>query len=184
MANYSTNSSGVVVSKTFGSDTIASVEHPLTKLEYGPTGSATVVTDDNPLPVNVRLTNLPPLAPTTDRIGAVMASDVVSVGTTTVAPKFAVINRNTTGNGTAVVAAVTSKKIRVLRFSFVHAGAVTVKWQSGTTDISGPMVFDAAGGMVEPFSPYGICETASGLALNLNLSAAVQVGGTLQYVEI
>jgi len=184
MPNYSTNTSGAVISKTFGSDTISNIEHPFTKLEYGPAGTATVVTDDNPLPVNVRLTNLPALAPTTDRIGAVLASDLVSVGTTTVAPKYAVINRSSTGNGTAVVAAVTAKKIRVLRFSFVHAGAVTVKWQSGTTDISGPMVFDAAGGMVEPFSPYGSFETAAGVALNLNLSATVQVGGTLQYVEI
>jgi hypothetical protein len=85
----------------------------------------------------------------------------------------------------AAVAAVTGKKVRVIFAWLTGNGAVNVKWQSATTDLTGLEYIDAAGkGMVLPPNPYGWCETASAEALNLNLSASVAVGGLVGYVEV
>lgn len=95
---------------------------------------------------------------------------------------FAPINVSSSGDNT-VVAGVTSKKIKVLSVVLVAAGAVSVKWRSGTTDLSGAMPLAANSGFVLPSaSPVGrYFETASGQALNINLSGAVQVSGHISY---
>lgn len=100
--------------------------------------------------------------------------------------KYAKISASASGNNT-LVAAVTDKKIRVLQYNFVVAGAVNVKFQSaaGGTDISGLKTFAAAGGgMGAGYSPVGWFETAAGALLNLSLSGAVLVGGELVYIEV
>lgn len=120
---------------------------------------------------------------TTDSIAAAIQTDALMSGTTTLTPKFAVVSASAAGDNT-VVAAVASKKIRVISYVLVAAGAVTAKWRSGTTDISGPLAFAANGGAAPGYNPFGFFETASGAALNLNLSAAVTVGGHITYVEV
>lgn len=87
----------------------------------------------------------------------------------------------------AVVAAVSGKKIRVKSFQFVNGAntANTVKWRSGSTDISGTLTAPAA------FGPFGgipasdprgfLLETVAGAALNLNLSAATAVLAVGEY---
>lgn len=113
-----------------------------------------------------------------------LATDLVANGTATLTPKFAKITASASGN-TSVVALVASKKIRVLQMVFTGNGAVNVKFQSNTTDITGLTYIGAAGGgIAPPFSPLGLFETAAGEALNINLSGAVAVGGTLVYVEV
>lgn len=100
--------------------------------------------------------------------------------------KFAKIAASSSGDNT-LVAAVTSKKIRVLAYKLSGAGAVNAKFQSGAsgTDLTGLTYIAAAGGgQVAPFNPVGWFETAAGALLNLNLSGAVAVGGELVYVEI
>lgn len=80
-----------------------------------------------------------------------------------------------------VVAAVTGKKIRVKSFELVNgvATANSVKWRSGTTDISGVATAPAAiGTFAECFAsdPKAfLVQTVAGEALNLNLSAATAV---------
>jgi hypothetical protein len=104
-------------------------------------------------------------------------------GTTALTPKFAKIQASSSGDN-AVVALVSGKKIRVLRWGLTSNGAVNVKWRSNTTDVTGPRYltqFASAGGS---YCPVGIFETAAGEALNINLSAAVAVGGELVYVEV
>lgn len=99
--------------------------------------------------------------------------------------KFAKIVATASG-ATAVVAAVTAKKIKVLGYVFVAAGAVAVKFQSATTDITGVMTIGSNGGVAaSAVAPAGghLLETAAGEALNINLSDAVVVGGHLSYVE-
>jgi cell wall-associated NlpC family hydrolase len=123
---------------------------------------------------------------TTDTITAKIATDSLHNGTTALTPKFAAISASSNGNNT-VVAAVTSKKIRVLAWNLMGAGAVNAKWQSGAsgTDLTGLYYVAAAGGGISvPFNPLGWFETASGTLLNLNLSGAVAVGGNLVYVEV
>lgn len=105
---------------------------------------------------------------------------------TSLTPKFAAISASSSGNNT-IVPAVTSKKIRVLAYNFIGAGAVNAKFQSGAsgTDLTGLKYIAAAGGGIcAPFNPLGWFETGSGVLLNLNLSGAVAVGGELVYVEV
>lgn len=81
-----------------------------------------------------------------------------------------------------IVAAVADREIYVHSIFLLTAAAVDFTFRSGATDISGLLVWDGASkGFVMPFNPKGWMHTKSGEPLNLNLSAAVGVGGTLQY---
>lgn len=122
---------------------------------------------------------------TTDTITAKLATDKLHDGATALTPKFAVIDAATSGDNT-LLAAVTSKKIRVVSLFIVAAGAVNVRFESGTggAALTGQMNLAANGGFVLPFNPVGWFESASGVLLNLELSAAVSVDGSLGYVEV
>lgn len=114
------------------------------------------------------------------------ATDVVMTGSgTELTPKFAAISASSSGNNT-LVAAVTGKKIRVLALFLIANGAVNAKLQSGAggTDLTGLAYCAANGGFVLPYNKVGWCETAAATLLNLNLSAAVAVGGCVVYVEV
>lgn len=104
---------------------------------------------------------------------------------TAVTPKFAAIAASTSGNNT-IVAAVSSKKIRVLAAQIIANGTVNAKWQSGAsgTDLTGLAYLVANAGYVLPFNPAGWFETASNTLLNLNLSGATAVGGSITYIEV
>lgn len=125
----------------------------------------------------------------TNLLGRTSSSDETSTiynGTTALTPKFAAIAASSSGNNT-VIAAVTSKKIRVLAYNIIGNGAVNAKWQSGAsgTDLTGLKYIAAAGGGIcANYNPVGWFESASGVLLNLNLSGAVAVGGEIVYVEI
>lgn len=101
-------------------------------------------------------------------------------------PKFAVIDAATSGNNT-IVAAVSTKKIRVLSAFMVMTGtAVTIRFQSGAggTALTGQMQPSQGGGFVLPYNPYGWFETAASALLNLELGGAQSVDGCLVYVEV
>jgi hypothetical protein len=137
---------------------------------------------------NVDVVSLPALPAGTDLIGKTSAAPDTSTvydGTTALTPKFAKISTSSSGAST-VVSAVTGKKIRVLRLTLIANEAVNVKFQSHTTltDLTGLHYLAANGGWVEPYCPPGIFETLSGEALDINLSAAVAVGGSLTYIEL
>lgn len=98
----------------------------------------------------------------------------------------AIITASTSG-ATTIVAATGGKKIRVVSMQLVANAAVNVKWQSHVTptDLSGLAYFAANGGYVLPYNPEGwFLDTVIGEALDINLSAAVAVGGTLTYVLV
>lgn len=129
---------------------------------------------------------------TTDTAAVALQSDAIATGSlagsnlTILTPKFAKISTSTTGS-TTVVAAVTSKKIRVLRWDLVVASAINIKWQSHVTptDLTGLYCFPANGGISAPFCPLGHFETVAGEALDINLSSgSIAVGGSLVYVEV
>lgn len=124
----------------------------------------------------------------TNLIGKVSASVETSTvydGTTALTPKFAVIDAATSGDNT-LVSNVASKKIRVLSCFIVAAGAVNARFESGAggTALSGQMNLTTNSGFVLPFNPTGWFETASNTLLNLELSGAVSVDGSLVYVEV
>ena len=84
----------------------------------------------------------------------------------------------------SVVAAVADKKINVLAYVLVAGGAVSVKWRRGTTDLTGALPLAANGGLVVPApGEDGECwfSTAKNEALQINLGAAIAVGGHVLY---
>lgn len=96
---------------------------------------------------------------------------------------FASISCANAGSNT-LVAAVPTKKIKVLSYVLVADAAVTAKFQSNSTDLTGAMSFSANGGAASPVATPGggwLFETATGQALNLNLGGAVGVRGHLSY---
>jgi hypothetical protein len=96
---------------------------------------------------------------------------------------FASVSASSSGTN-AIVAASPGSKIKVLSYSLVANAAVTVKWQSASTDLTGAMSFSANGGIATPIgSPASgwLLETAVGQALNLNLGSAVGVNGHISY---
>lgn len=101
-------------------------------------------------------------------------------------PQYAVIDHASIGNNT-LVAAVAGKKIRVLGFFLVAAGAVNARFESDAdgTALTGVMTLAAASdGVSSGFNPIGWFETVAGELLNLELSAAVSVDGVLAYVLV
>ena len=116
-------------------------------------------------------------------IASVNPGTAIYHGTITLTPKFAKIDVASVGDNT-IVSGVTGKKIRVLQYALICAGAVTLTFKSGTTPITGDMAFAANGGISTPYSPVGLIETAAGEDLVLNLSASTSVSGHLVYVEV
>lgn len=124
----------------------------------------------------------------TNLIGQVSASNETSTvysGTTALTPTFSTIVASASG-ATTIVALVSSKKIRVLALQLVANAAVNVKWQSHVTptDLTGLAYLAANGGYVLPYNPVGWFQTNTGEALDINLSGAVAVGGSLTYVAV
>lgn len=136
---------------------------------------------------DVDVLSLPATPAGTNLIGRVSAShetNTIYNGTTALTPKFAVIAESSSGNN-EVVAAVTGKKIRVISCFVSPSDAVNFKWRSASTDITGlHYAANAGNGVSLGWNPNGHFETASDEALNLNLSGAVAVGGSVVYVEV
>lgn len=188
-------------------DIVGTDKHQLVKVEFGDIGVATQVSATNPLPVSAAISNTsvsvddggnsvtvdgtvsvgsaPGAARTTDSVSAALAVDAIMNGLTAVAPQYAKIVASASG-ATTIVSAVTSKKIVVLKWDLVTAGAVNVKWQSHVTptDLTGLYNFAANGGIASGFCPVGHFATIAGEALDINLSGAVAVAGVLTYVAI
>jgi hypothetical protein len=83
---------------------------------------------------------------------------------------------------TPIVAANASNRIKVVSYCLIAAGAVNVKWQSAANDLTGAMPFAANGGAAPTGSDDApLLQTNVNEALNLNLSAAVQVSGHISY---
>lgn len=118
-----------------------------------------------------------------DAVAVALQTDAIMEGTTALVPKSAKIDAASSGDNT-LVAAVASKKIKVLSLVFQAGGTVNVTFKSGAgTALSGPLPQVANSGLSSGFDPTGHLETAAGAALVMNLSAAVQVSGWLKYVE-
>jgi hypothetical protein len=102
---------------------------------------------------------------------------------------YAVINVSTMGDN-IIVAGVANKLIRVIGYSLSAYGAVGITWKAGTAAagsnvaMEGPLNASASGwGQVRDPNPNAepLFTTSAGDALNLNLSAGVQVTGSVQY---
>lgn len=117
--------------------------------------------------------------------GGTTADPVNSAGVATPI-KFVRINASSSGDNT-IVAAVATKKIRVLGYAMVATGTVTALFQDSA---GSPVIFGGfdliansgvsyAGGLLAP-----AFDTAAGNGLEINLSAGVAVKGHLTYIEV
>jgi hypothetical protein len=97
----------------------------------------------------------------------------------------AAVNAASLGDNT-LVAAVAGKRIRVHAYELSSAGVVTAKFKDGAaTDLTGPLTLAAAGAAADAAERTndsdGLFQTTAGNALVLNLSAAIVVGGFIDY---
>jgi len=113
-------------------------------------------------------------------ISVTVTNSPLTVGYSTV--QYATINATTSGN-TQVVGAVSGKRIRVIAYAVIANATVSIKFQSGTTDITGSMRVVEGGGIAHAYDG-GLFQTAVGQALNINLSANATVGGYVVYREV
>lgn len=99
--------------------------------------------------------------------------------------KYAVIDDAGSGNNT-IVALVASRKLRVVSLFMVAAGTVNARFESNAdgTALTGQMNLVANSGFSLPYNPAGWFETVAGELLNLELSAAISVDGSLTYIEV
>lgn len=155
-------------------------------------GTATVSVSNTP---NVAVTSLVSLPAGSNAIGSISAigegavpGEGVYVSTSKLPVKraFANINQSTTDG--SVVAAVTSKKIRVVAL-VLHAGgsATTITLNSKPAGagaaISAAHALAAYGSLVLPFAAAGWLETAQGEGLSATTGAGASVGVEVLYVE-
>jgi hypothetical protein len=98
-------------------------------------------------------------------------------------PKFAFVNLSASGD---VIAAVATKRIRVLSYSVVTgAASASVKFQSGgTSDITSLKAFGANAGISSGFCQAGHFQTVAGEKLNLVMTGTGPVGIDLTYIEV
>lgn len=167
--NFVTNA-GVGGSTFLADDVGAGLLAPGVKIAFGTDGAT---------PDYVKVAAPLPVQATTE-------SGQISVLGTLVTPKYAVISASASGNNT-VIAAVVGKTFRILSVFLSSNGTVNAKWQTGAsgTDISGLAYLIANTGYVLPFNPAGWFQTGTtNTLLNLNLSAAIAVGGEITYIEV
>jgi len=110
---------------------------------------------------------------------------IFDTGNTPHAVCYAPITASASGT-TTIVAASSGQQIYVLRWNITANGNVNVNLQSHTTTANATGLhyltqYASAGG---GWCPGGIFATSPGEALDINLSAAVAVGGELTYVAI
>lgn len=154
-----------------------------------PSDMPTLVTSIDGTPT-VAVSSEPALAPATDGAVAYGATGTVyfdnGSGFTALTVKQAKISCSSAGANT-VVAAVSSKKLRVLAWDLKVNAAVNAKWQSHVTptDLTGLYYCGAQGDGIARTAGDGtfLFETVAGEALDINLSGAVAVGGSVTYVE-
>jgi len=93
-----------------------------------------------------------------------------------------VVSGATSGNNT-LLAAVSGSAIRVLSYTLVAAGSVTVRFESGAsgTALTGVMSLIAGVPLVVNLEREGHFQTAVSTLLNMELSAGTQVSGHITY---
>lgn len=100
----------------------------------------------------------------------------------TTAPIINAANLNVSVVGpTAIVAGVVGQIIRVHSIDLVPSASVSMKLLSAATTLLGPMTNTSPISLPYQAKPYFSC--AAGETLNLQLGAAVQIGGIIQYVQ-
>ena len=132
-----------------------------TPVPVSQSGSWTVGISNQPVSITVTNTPLP-----------------VAYGTV----QYATISATTSGD-TQIVPAVSGKRIRVIAYAVIANATVSIKFRSGTSDITGSMRVVEGGGIAHAYDG-GLFQTAVNQPLNINLSNNATVGGYVVYREV
>jgi hypothetical protein len=133
-----------------------------------------------PMPVTA-----PAATRATHSIAVAHQTDAIMSSATTLVPKFVSLTVTASQTDFSVIAAVTSKKLRVLSMvNHCAATATSLLLESGTTTRIHKAANGANGGEVLPFNPVGWFETASGAALTATTGAGSDTELTITYVEV
>lgn len=123
----------------------------------------------------------------TNLIGQMSVADQVAAlfnGTTSLTVQYANFSTSSSG-ATTIVAAVSGKKIYVLRWSVSGNGNTNVNLQSHTTTTlaTGVRYLTQYGSGGGAYCPAGIMATAASEALDVNNSNAIAISGEITYVQ-
>jgi len=133
-----------------------------------------------PLPVQA-----PAAARTTHSISVAHQTDAITSGLTALTPKFFSATITSSSTDSSLVAAVASRKIRVLSLAVQCAAtATTILFESSTTTRIHRVPAGANGGQVLPFNPVGWFESAVGASLTCTTSAGSDTDISGTYVEV
>jgi hypothetical protein len=116
--------------------------------------------------------------------GSVLPDPIVDSSAVAVPIKFASVNATADGDNT-LVAAVTTKKLRVLGYALMATGAGTLQLKSAGSTVLGRIRSsgDGAGASYAGGIDAPACETATNEALVLNNPAGVDTVGHVAYIE-
>ena len=163
------------------------VQEPLRVIsDTGSFVSGEVEITNTPLPVsqsgswNVGISNTPVPVSQSGSWSITVANTPLIVAHSTVL--YAPINAASFGD-TQIIPAVSGKRIRVIAYAVIANATVSIKFRSGTTDITGSMRIVEGGGIAHAYDG-GLFQTAVGQALNINLSSNATVGGYVVYREV
>lgn len=120
------------------------------------------------------------------KVAASLESGVLLSAGAELTPKYKLANIAAAQTNSAIVAAVTSKKIRVVAAIAVCGGTATnFTFTSGSSGaISALFANGANGGFTLPFNPLGWFETVAGEALNATTGAGATTGVSVVYIEV
>lgn len=120
------------------------------------------------------------------KVAASLESSVLLAAGAELTPKRAFLNLAAASTGSTLVAAVTSKKIRVLQVAAVAGGTATnLTFNSASAGAISPLFANGANsGEVLPFSPVGWFETVAGEALTVTTGAGSTTGILVSYIEV
>ena len=166
----------------------AQVQEPLRVIsDTGSYVAGEVEITNTPLPVSVSNTPLQvsqsgswSVGISNTPVSVTVTNSPLTVGYSTVL--YAPISA-TTATDTQIVPAVSGKRIRVIAYAVIANLTVSIKFRSGTTDITGSMRVVEGGGIAHAYDG-GLFQTAEGQALNINLSNNATVGGYVVYREV
>lgn len=115
----------------------------------------------------------------------IVTSEATYGATGALQPKYAFVDQAASTTAGTVVAAVTSKKIRVLAlYCIAGATATDVTFLSNATAKTAKFANGANGGAVLGYNPQGWFETVAGEALKATTGAGSSTGIGVVYVEV
>ena len=138
------------------------------------------VSTTKPLPVTA-----PAASRTTHSITVAMQTDVIMNGLTGLTPKFFSASVSASQTDSSLIAAVTSKKLRVIALA-VQCGATATDstFESGGTTRVHKVSAGDHGGQILPPNPWGWFETAAGASLTVTTGTGSTTEISGQYIEV